>query len=163
MRPWTIIAALAALAVAGAGAMPQPTADPPAAAPRAFLAALSVGDLDRSIAFYQRHFGFAVTQRSAFPEHRMEIAFLEQSGFQLELVALAGSAPRQAPEADNDASLRGIAKLGFLVDDIDATAARLRTAGVEIMVRPSTLAGTVSGGLARDPDGNLIGIYQAAR
>lgn len=138
-----------------------PAVAPAQTAPaQAFLAGLSVGDLDRSIAFYRRHFGFVVSERTAFPEYRLEIAFLELGDFRLELVALAGSVPRRSPNPDNDASLRGIAKLGFIVADLEAMAERLRAAGVDITIRPSTLPGTASGGLVRDPDGNLIGLYQ---
>lgn len=42
----------------------------------------------------------------------------------------APTATRRSSDPANDASLRGIAKLGFVVEDIDAVTARLLDAGV---------------------------------
>lgn len=165
-RFWRMAATALAVGVAAAEGATQPPggAQPAAEAPpQLFLAALSVGDLDRSIAFYRTHLGFTPIERTRFADHGMDIALLALGEFRLELVALDGSAPRRAPDPANDASLRGIAKIGFAVADLDATAARLRAAGVRIILVPSTLTGTVAGGLVRDPDGNLIGLYQRAR
>ncbi|MBT9386783.1 VOC family protein [Pseudooceanicola sp. CBS1P-1] len=67
---------------------------------------LSVGDLDRAIAFYTQVFGLEVEERRHIAPIDTHLAFLHRDGFRLELFQKAGSAPvpaaRRAPNTDLD-------------------------------------------------------------
>lgn len=154
MRNLTLLTTLLALAACA-------SAPPQAPGVRPFVVALSVADLGRSIDFYGKHFGFAEVERLAIPPEGSALVFLERDGFRIELVQIAGSAPRVTPDPDNDASLRGLVKLGFAVSGIDALTERLRGAGVPVIVAPfdDEVRG-FRGGIVRDPDGNMIGLYE---
>jgi glyoxylase I family protein len=152
------------LALACASAFPAAAAPRPTAAPATpFLVALSVADLDRSMAWYGRHLGFSVLERRSFPELKLSLAFLERDGFRLELVALDGSRDRReaAPDPANEATLRGYVKLGFLQADIDPTLARLRAAGVPVVVGPfDEPERGLRSAIVTDPDGNLVQLFE---
>lgn len=154
MRNLTLLTSLVVLAACA-------SAPPPAASVRPYVVALSVADLDRSIHFYSQHFGFAEVERLAIPPEGSALVFLEREGFRIELVQIAGSAPRTPPDPDNDASLRGLVKLGFAVTGINDLVERLRGAGVPIIVAPfDDDKRGFRGGIVRDPDGNMIGLYE---
>jgi catechol 2,3-dioxygenase-like lactoylglutathione lyase family enzyme len=132
--------------------------------PKAYLVGLSVADIDRSISFYSRHFGFTPVERKAFPDLNMEIAFLERNGFRLELVELANSQARMPPDPANDASMRGLAKLAFAVSDVDGLVTLLKADNVKVVVAPfDDRERGFRGALVRDPDGTLVGLYQLGR
>jgi catechol 2,3-dioxygenase-like lactoylglutathione lyase family enzyme len=144
------------LCLAACASAPQP-----ASSVRPYVVALSVADLDRSIQFYAKHFGFSEVERLAIPPEGSALAFLKRDGFRIELVQIAGSAPRVTPDPNNDASLRGLVKLGFAVTGIDELTQRLQSAAVPVIVAPfdDPVRG-FRGGIVRDPDGNMIGLYE---
>lgn len=154
MRKLALLACLGLLAACA-------SAPPREASVRPYVVALSVADLDRSIEFYGKHFGFAEVERLAIPPEGSALAFLARDGFRIELVQVTGSVPRVTPDPANDATLRGLVKLGFAVTEIDALTERLRGAGVPVIVAPfdDTKRG-FRGGIVRDPDGNMIGLYE---
>lgn len=107
-------------------------------------------DLARSIAFYEQALGFKVSRRFS-PRPGMEIAFLDDgSGGQIELIQGSG---------EPDFAGQGIS-IGFRVEDVDATAAALEAAGVEIVRGPTTLPSGVRLLGAKDPDGLELGFVQ---
>jgi hypothetical protein len=65
------------------------------------------------------------------PRYSLRIAFMEASGFQLELIEFKDSVSyeaiqKQFPNVDDRAKIQGPGKLAFVVDNLDATAARLK-------------------------------------
>ena len=114
-----------------------------------------VDDVEESIDFYTRHFGFAV-------RHRALPAFADVVRGRLRLL-LAGprsSAGRPMPDGRKPGP-GGWNRIHFVVDDIAGEVERLRSAGVEF--RNDIISGP--GGrqiLLDDPSGNPIELFQPA-
>lgn len=107
-----------------------------------------VGDVDRSVAFYQDVLGLPVLMR--FPG----IAFMDAAGIRLYLATV--------PQAD----YQGRATIYFWVDDVTGTLARLVERGAVAREQPSVAweAPDYDFWLAfvADPDGNNIGLIRNA-
>ena len=133
---------------------------------------ISVTDLGRSIAFYRDMFGmqplgdpfpFSGPQFSeimAIPEVEGRMCMIAGGSVWLELFEFANPAGK-AKDPNYPVSDRGISHFGLTVDDIHATYAKLKAAGVPIHGRLQTFSG---GGMraayCRDPDGNVFEIMQ---
>jgi catechol 2,3-dioxygenase-like lactoylglutathione lyase family enzyme len=115
-----------------------------------------VDDVDQSVDFYTRHFGFQLG-------HNASPAFAEVRRGKLRLL-LAGptsSAGRPMPDGRLPQP-GGWNRIHFVVDDIAAEVARLRAAG-GVTFRNDIIAGP--GGqqiLLDDPSGNPIELFQPA-
>lgn len=137
--------------------------------------ALTVADVDRSIAFY-REFGFElVSDREVEGDYVEEITgiagvhlrIVHLSAFERNLELLQCKSPPGAGRA-RDLPDVGSAHLCFLTDDLDAEFERLRTLGVGFRSDGpvTTTSGPNRGGrgiYAEDPDGNVVEIVQLAR
>jgi lactoylglutathione lyase len=111
--------------------------------------AVRVHDLDRSIAFYERHLGFRVASRASLP-NGVAVAFLASpaGGAELELIAGVDD------HLDGDGLVHHIA---FRDDDVAAAFARLRGAGVTLLDEaPQTLANGRRLFSFRGPDGERL-------
>lgn len=132
------------------------------AAVKPHLIALSVVSLDRSIDWYQLHFGFELTSKNQYPDYKLEIAMLELAGFRLELIQHGDSISPEAvlPDKANPATLQGIVKLAFWVDDVKGQAEDFRSANTVFKMDPSHDAesNTISF-IVVDPDGNWIQLF----
>jgi lactoylglutathione lyase len=87
--------------------------------------AVRVTDLERSIGFYERHFGFGVASRLTLASGA-DIAFLAHPDGGAELELIAGL----HDHLDGDGLVHHIA---FHADDVPAAFARLRGAGVAML------------------------------
>ena len=87
--------------------------------------AVRVTDLEGSIGFYERHFGFGVASRLTLA-NGARIAFLAHPDGGAELELIAGL----HDHLDGDGLVHHIA---FRVDDVPAAFARLRAAGVPLL------------------------------
>ena len=113
-----------------------------------------VDDVQAAIDFYTTHLGFTLNT-SAAP------AFADVVSGPLRLL-LSGPASSGARATPDEAATAGRNRIHLTVDDLDATIARLRTAGLSF--RSDVVAGP--GGrqiLLADPAGNLIELFQPAR
>ena len=136
--------------------------------------ALTVSDMDRSLAFYTGLFGLEVAsdrevvrdyveQITAVPGAHQRLVHLSGYGQRLEL--LEYKAPRGEPRARalQDA---GSAHVCFVSDDLEAEVARLQEAGVTFRSLPVvTTSGPNRGGrgiYVEDPDGNAVEVVQLA-
>lgn len=137
--------------------------------------ALTVSEMERSIAFYRDLFGLVVAsdreverdyveQITGVEGAHLRIVHLRGYGHQLELlqyVAPRGAARARAlPDA-------GSAHVCFLSDDLDADVARLRAAHVPFRSGGvvTTTSGPNRGGRGvylEDPDGNAVEVIQVA-
>lgn len=128
-----------------------------------YFVALSVRDVDTSVAWYERVFGFEVTRSLDNTERGFRIRLLKRSGAFLELVENANA---QAAH-DLDASLTrphllySIYKFGFLVDNLDSVLTQLEA--LEVPLRGSVFTeadGSMRSLQVKDPDGNVIQIFE---
>jgi glyoxylase I family protein len=115
-----------------------------------------VDDVDRAVAFYVGHLGFAL-------EEQMGIAFarVSRGDLTLWLSGPVSSAARPMPDG-RQPQAGGWNRFVIEVDDLGATVAALGAAGVAF--RNDIVSGP--GGkqiLADDPDGNPIELFEARR
>ena len=111
--------------------------------------AIRVTDLERSVAFYERHFDLRVASRMTLASGA-DIAFLAHpaGGAQLELIAGLD---------DHHVGDGLVHHVAFGVDDVPATFARLRGAGVPMIeAAPVTLANGRQLFSCRGPDGERL-------
>lgn len=112
-----------------------------------------VQDVQKAIDFYTTHLGFEVNT-SAAP------AFADVTRGRLRLL-LSGPASSGARATPADAATAGRNRIHLVVDDLNATVAPFRDAGLRF--RSDLVSGP--GGrqiLLADPDGNLIELFQPA-
>lgn len=136
--------------------------------------ALTVSDMERSLAFYRDLFGLDVQsdreverdyveQITGVPGAHQRLVHLWGYGQRVELIEY--KAPRGEPRARRlqDA---GSAHVCFISDDLDAEVERLRAAGVTFRSLPvTTTSGPNLGGrgiYVEDPDGNACEVVQLA-
>lgn len=112
--------------------------------------AITVKDIDASIAWYTSMLGFSVNSMRDIPERGLRIAFLEAGGHaMLELFGFIDSQTTQdGPVLRPEET--GIKHLSFFVEDLDAPCQRLRAAGITFTTATSTRA------VFQDPDGIVL-------
>jgi catechol 2,3-dioxygenase-like lactoylglutathione lyase family enzyme len=124
--------------------------------PRFDHVAVSVTDLDATLAFYHDQLGFPVLGqlREDNPGRGFGITFVQAGPGVLEIFTFTD--PMQANSFRPGPPAPGLLHLGFGAADVPAAAAGLTTAGAS----PATAAGTVPDGsvLAADPDGTPLEI-----
>ncbi len=131
-----------------------------------YLVGIGVADAAASAAWYETTLGFRVYRRMDLPEHGLKIVFLKSGTFSLELVEKAGAKPltQYAPGLKDDALVLGLKKVAFVVTDIDAAAARLRSQKVHFVVEPfDDKPMKLRSFIVADPDGNLVQLMQETK
>jgi catechol 2,3-dioxygenase-like lactoylglutathione lyase family enzyme len=132
------IVLLSAIAVAqtsqtgAAGARMNPEAKPVFKANGGFVA-ITVPDLDASAKWYVEKLGLKIVKDHAMrPDKKAAVTVLEGSGFAVELIWLADSAPlsKVAPQVKGPQEIHGILKSGIFVDDLDAALKELKSRNV---------------------------------
>ncbi len=121
-----------------------------------------VPDLEETIRWYSEMLDFdEVERRFGFPEAGTEMAHVvNDRGVRIELIAREGS--EAGPDAERDVFgallVQGSKHMGFLVEDMGATAEKLRRRGAEFAIEPNAVepAG-VTNFWIRGPAGTLIG------
>ena len=115
---------------------------------------ITSGNLERSIQFYQKVFGFTLKERIKPPSPEIEqIAFLTLGGTMLELLAIKNSAPPpKGPQV-------GFRTMAIEVEDMDRAIQYLKTKGVEVSWGPVAL-GKSKRAEVKDPDGLSIELRQ---
>ena len=102
---------------------------------RPYLVSISVSNLDDAVKWYGDNLGFVVVKKKDLPRYSPRIAFVELNQFQLELIEFKQSVSyesirKQFPSVDDRSKIQGMEKLAFLVDDVQAAAATLKSKGV---------------------------------
>ena len=122
--------------------------------------AVSVPDLEETLAWYHRVFGFTVFDRSEIPGVGFRVAHMRGPGLLLEVFQVSGAKPlpeeRTLPNAD--LMTHGNKHISFGVPDGPAAKAELEALGVEV-VKVAEVDGTY-GVFIRDNTGNLIEIFE---
>lgn len=127
-----------------------------------FNVAISVANLDESIAWYEDKLGFQLQNRRRVSTG-IEIALIEKNGFSIDLIYIAGSQNIEGNPQDPPDHLRvqGLRNLVFWVDDLQATDAELKSNGVQLIWESRYIpeVGTSVTNF-RDNNGNLIAIWE---
>jgi len=116
--------------------------------------ALITTDVHRAARFFIDLLGFKESGRLE-TSHSGTIIFVSLGGTQLELFGTGDAAA--APAADRAV---GFKHLALLVDDIDAEYERLKAAGVEFTMVPTTVDSGLRIAFFTDPDGNALELMQ---
>jgi len=159
-KTFALLACLATPAFAEGGDPPAHTAPAFTAARGAFLA-LSVADIEASVAWYRDKLGLDVVQRP--PKFQTgTVVILEGGGLIVELLQLDDGVPLRvaAPSIAQAHRIHGVFKAGLIVDDLDRTIEVLRARGVEIAMGPFPARdGQRANAIVKDNAGNLIQFF----
>jgi methylmalonyl-CoA/ethylmalonyl-CoA epimerase len=122
--------------------------------------AISVPNLEGSIAWYKEKFGFIVIDRSEIPNLNIKVAHMQGVGFVLEIFEAKGAAPlpedRRYP--NRDLMTHGHKHFSIGVRDARKAAKELEAMGVEIAMVAEV--DNTYGVFIRDNSGNLIEVFQ---
>ena len=116
--------------------------------------ALVTTDVRRAARFYTEVLGFTETGRLE-TAHSDTIIFISLGGTQIELF---GTGDGQAPTGADGCT--GFRHLAMKVDDIDAEYERLKAAGVEFSMVPTTVDAGLRIAFLLDPEGNSLELMQ---
>lgn len=130
---------------------------------RAHHVAISVRDLDKTLAFYAR-LGFAPVLRWQAEDGSLTITHVGLGGFLLEVFCYAANArsPAAGPATGNDLEVVGVKHLALAVDDVASVRAGLVGEGLLVTEVVEGRMGLVYC-FVRDPDGYWVEIVQAPR
>lgn len=153
-----LLALLVLLCSAPVAAQAKATATTPllGTAPGPFVA-LSVGNLDRQIAWYRDTLGFTVSVRGTVGDRRIPYAHMREGTIFLELLQWPGARPRAqaAPGTTDPVEIQGFFKSGVVVADVIALYRHFQAKGVKFDYELRQHSnGSRSFGL-RDPEDNL--------
>ena len=119
---------------------------------------ITVSDLERSVAFYEKAFGMKVVRRVEREEMGFRLAFLEieEGGHRLELTWYKDRDVYKAGE--NEERLGFIPHIGFMPEDFDAALAYHKEMGIVCMESPKHGVYFV-----KDPDGYWMEVVPKSR
>jgi catechol 2,3-dioxygenase-like lactoylglutathione lyase family enzyme len=129
---------------------------------------LTVGDLERSVGFYTKYFrlrevarnelrGRMISAQTDLEGSIIDVALLAGRNVLLELLCYRAPEGRVRPLRACDP---GSAHVCMVVEDLEATYAAMREAGVSLHARPSRLGAGTKMVYVRDPDGIMVEIIQ---
>lgn len=125
--------------------------------------AISVADLEESIAWYQKVFDFSVIDRSEIPGTGIKVSHMQGEGFLLEIFSAPNSNPlpedRKVPNLD--LLTQGNKHFSFGVKDGHKAKEEMEALGVDIAFI-AEVDGTY-GVFIRDNTGNLIEIFEEGK
>ena len=117
--------------------------------------ALTVRDLERSIAFYRDLLDFEVVGQLMLRDDTFKIVYLRSGEAILELFEFKNSGPADLEPVPDERL--GFKHVALRTPDVDGLATKLRDAGVVFTVEPKDAAGgSVRLAFFRDPDGHLL-------
>lgn len=124
---------------------------------------ISTANLDVAQEWYGCVLGFQMVYRKEHSAMSLEIAFMKQGDFHIELIQFDNSsAGTSYPDAPRHASIRGITHFSLRVMDLLVELDRLRGLNIQAVWGPTTFEDLrMSVAFIRDPDGNLIKLVEA--
>lgn len=124
--------------------------------------ALSVPSLEESVEWYQEMLGFSVLSRMTIPHNGVNLVFLGNGEFIIEVLEVPGADPlpegRSHPDSDN--STLGVKHFCIAVDDNVSFVQRLREKGVKVVFEPAGMPAYCA--FINDPTGNIIEIFDTS-
>ncbi len=130
---------------------------------RPYLVSVSVANADSSAQWYVDKLDFDLDKTMVDTAYGVRVAFLKKDDFHLELIETPGAKPLQSydPVLKNPYLSYGYRKLGFLVPDVVAVFALLRSRHCNIMMSVyDDQVFRVKYFFVRDVDGNVIQFFQ---
>ena len=124
--------------------------------------AVSVSDLERSIHFYKKAFGFICTNRYPVKSAGLEICILKKDGVRLELFGFRdfNPLPEYRRNLESDLNTLGVKHFCLEVADIEETCNRLRRSGIELVGDIRILEEGSRYFFIKDPDGILVEVME---
>lgn len=122
---------------------------------------ISVKDMDESISWYKKHLHFKTVSRKYMLPLQSVVTFMRHGDFEIELfrhdstIAL----PEGRLQPNKDIQTQGTKHICFAHEDVAGLLKRLKAEGVEIVMGPQIMEGTVMG-FIHDPNGVLIEFVQ---
>jgi len=123
------------------------------------LVAIQVSNLDSSIHFYTKYLGLQLAERKKFEDYHLEIAFLKNKDFELELVKNDSSINKNLVLKEKRATdITGFAKISFQVEEIEQIYNYLKSENIPIIIslRKSTRNKEHQTFIVTDYEGNWI-------
>ena len=121
--------------------------------------AISVTDLDQSIAWYERVFGFTVAYRTYSDAVEAHFVLLEIKGLRIELLSRPGIKRSPDMTPGPHLSTSGLKAIVFRTHDLEAVTARFESFDLELVWKLRAVsADGLRATMIRDPDGNLINV-----
>jgi len=136
------------------------SSEPPFTTKGAFFG-LSVADVEASVKWYSEKLGMKVVLRPPKIAGATAVV-LEGGGLIVELLERDDAMPlaKAAPSIAQNYRVHGFFKAGVIVDDFDATLARLKARGVQVAMGPfPKTAEQRANVIVRDNSGNLIQFF----
>ena len=116
--------------------------------------AITVQDMERSVAFYRDLLDFEVLGQLFLEGGAIKLVFLRSGGGCVELFEYRDQRAETAVGVPD--TVGGFKHLALQTDDVDGVAARLKAADVDFTLEPLDAVGSVRLAFFRDPDGNLL-------
>ncbi|WBW49672.1 VOC family protein [Peptoniphilus equinus] len=116
---------------------------------------IRVGNLDASIAFYEKALGFEVTRTKDFPDKKFTLVYLAQPTDYAELELTYNYDTERYELGD------GYGHIALECEDFDATYERLKSEGYDVTDKSGLSDGSDSFFFIKDPDGYKIEIIRA--
>lgn len=122
---------------------------------------ISVANLDETLAWYEEYLGFEFIKRFYLPPAKSEIAFVRNGEFEIEFFQHDESIalPEDRLSPNTDAKTQGTKHICFRHDDVETLLNELKAKGVEVIIGPQIIDGTVMG-FIRDNNGTIIEFIQ---
>jgi methylmalonyl-CoA/ethylmalonyl-CoA epimerase len=122
---------------------------------------ISVHDIEASIAWYQKMFGFKLVSDNFVPQLPARIAFLELGDFSIELFEVEGAAqlPEDRRTPNLDIRTHGTKHVAYAVKDLRSLMVDLKAKGAEVAMDVFPMEGDLVA-FIRDNTGNLIELIQ---
>lgn len=124
--------------------------------------ALSVSDLERSISFYERHFGLKCEKKFQVESAVLQIGLLKKDSVTLELFQFKDFSPlpEYRKSLDSDLKTLGVKHFAIEADNVEEMYEQLSSAGVNCVTEICVFEDGLKYFFIKDPDGILIEIME---
>ncbi len=128
---------------------------------RPYLLAVSVPNIEESIAWYCDVLGFEMDTHDKYPDDKIEVALLRYRDYRLELVEHDLAVAPDYPDPDNPATVYGFGKLAFYSADPAGIARRAKATDTTFVYPPSDCEQNIDCSFTmKDPSGNWIQVFR---